>query len=409
MRKPVVLAALSPLALSLASCGTAPAGENAAAQTTRAPAATTGVATSREGPFAMSDHGDFDEPWAIEIDRGSGAIFVTEKKGAIKFAHGESHGRLGFVTGVPKVAYGGQGGMGDFVIVPAPERKNLDQRDVYLSWAEPGEGALRGAAVGRARMVCEDHDTCDLRDLKVIWRQHPKVTGEGHYSHRIALSPDGQTLFVASGDRMKMDPAQDLGTNLGKIVRLNLDGTPKAGNPFAGRNESRTPNPITDQIWSYGHRNILGLKFDAQGRLWDLEHGPRGGDELNLVKPGQNYGWPVVSDGDHYDGKAIPRHRTRPEFAAPAITWTPVLAPGDFIFVQGTAFRYWRGEALIAGMVFPGLVRVGIEGESARELARYPLGARIRDLEEAPDGSIWIIEDERGGSKGRLRRLTPAS
>lgn len=383
MRTRLTLAFLSLLAPAAASCQSAPAGEN----------------PTPNGPFRVEDMGTFAEPWAIAIDPGTGTVFVTEKAGTIKFA--QPNGRLGTVSGVPKVAYGGQGGLGDFVFAPGPPRSTLDRRTVYLSWAEPGQGDTRGAAVGRAEMVCADHDSCELRDLRVIWRQDPKTTGEGHYSHRIAFSPDGKHLFIASGERMKMTPAQDLSGNLGKVVRLNLDGTPAAGNPFAARAGA---NP---QIWSYGHRNILGLRFDAGGRLWDLEHGPRGGDELNLIEPGKNYGWPLVSDGDHYNGGKIPRHATRPDLAAPAISWNPVIAPGDFIFVRGDRYPGWKGRALIAGMVYPGLVAVAIDGTRAREVARYPLGSRIRDIEQAPDGTIWIIEDARGKSNPRLRRLIP--
>ena len=195
-----------------------------------------------------------------------------------------------------------------------------------------------------------------------------------------------------------MTPAQDKSANLGKVIRLHLDGTPAAGNPFAAA------GGVSAQIWSLGHRNILGLAFDPQGRLWDLEHGPAGGDELNLVKAGANYGWPVVSQGDHYDGKAIPRHPTRPDFAAPAISWNPVIAPGDFIFVSGKAFPAWQGQALIAGLGAGGLVRVAIDGDTAREVERIDLGNRIRAIAEAPDGSIWIVED---GEDAKLRKLTP--
>jgi aldose sugar dehydrogenase len=389
MKRKSLLVALSPLAFVAASCDAAPVGDKPASP-----------AVGEQGELRWEDVGTFDQPWAIEVDPGTGVVFVTERQGAIKFV--QPNGKLGTVSGVPEVAYGGQGGLGDFVIAPGQDRSTLDRRMVYLSWAEAGEGDTRGAVVGRAQMVCAEHDSCELRDLAVIWRQVPKVTGQGHYSHRIAFSPDGSHLFVASGDRQKLDPAQDLTNNLGTVVRLELDGTPAAGNPFAGQSGAR------DEIWSYGHRNILGLRFDDQGRLWGLEHGPRGGDELNLIEPGKNYGWPLVSDGIHYRGEPIPDHSTRPDLAAPAISWTPVIAPGDFIFVRGDRYPGWEGRALIAGMVYPGLVEVAIEGEMAREVARHPLGSRIRDIEQGPDGTIWIVEDARNNANPRLRKLVTA-
>jgi glucose/arabinose dehydrogenase len=311
--------------------------------------------------------------------------------------------RIGEVSGVPKVDYGGQGGLGDFIFAPGQTGKTLDRRVVYLSWVEAGQADTRGAVAGKADLVCAEALKCRLDNLKVIWRQTPKVTGRGHFSHRLAFSPDGKYLLVASGERQKFTPAQDLGTNLGKIVRLLPDGTPAPGNPYAGKG---TP---TDQIWSYGHRNILGLAFDPQGRLWDLEHGPAGGDELNLVKPGANYGWPLVSDGDHYDGKPIPRNSTRPDLVQPAISWNPVIAPGDYIFYTGGKFPAWKGQALITGLVATGLVRVRIDGDKAVEEARYPMDNRIRDIAQGPDGAIWLIEDGEGSDSGHLLKLDPAN
>ncbi|MEQ1541922.1 MAG: PQQ-dependent sugar dehydrogenase [Novosphingobium sp.] len=373
-----LLAALSPLALLAASCS--------------APAAGDSVATSREvGPaFARTPIATFAEPWAMALLPGGEQALVTEKAGKLWLVSLED-GRKVPVAGVPGVDYGGQGGLGDVALAPDFAATGL----IYLTWAEAGQGDQRGAALGWATLVAGP--TAQLAGLEVLWRQSPKVSGRGHYSHRIAFSPDGKYLFLASGERQKFAPAQDLSTNLGKILRLNRDGSPAAGNPFAGRSDPGA------EVWSYGHRNVLGLKFDAQGRLWDLEHGPQGGDELNLVKPGQNYGWPLVSDGDHYGGKPIPRNRTRPDLAQSAISWNPVIAPGDFVFYSGKMWPEWRDQALIAGLGCECLVRVRIDGEQAIEEARYPMGKRIREIVVAPDGALLVLED---GEDGRLLRLT---
>lgn len=321
---------------------------------------------------------------------GTPYVLVTEKAGKLKlWREGAQAVDLG---GVPTVDYGGQGGLGDVVVSPRFTEDGL----VYLSWAEAGPDDTRGAVVGRARLVLDG--TPRLEGLQVVWRQIPKVTGKGHYSHRLAFSPDGEFLFVASGDRQKKTPAQDMTGNLGKILRLLPDGTPAPGNPFAAQ------GGVAAQVWSLGHRNVLGLSFDAQGRLWDLEHGPAGGDELNLVEPGKNYGWPMVSNGDNYDGSSIPRHATRPEFVPPAIGWTPVIAPGNFVFYTGKLFAGWQGNAIIAGMGYPGLVRVAMNGTTPQEVERIPLGHRVRDVKVAPDGALWVLED---GPDGRLRRIAP--
>ena len=243
--------------------------------------------------------------------------------------------------------------------------------------------------VGRARLVLADVPA--LGPLEIVWKQD-KTTGRGHYSHRLAFSPDGTSLYIASGDRQKLTPAQDPLSNLGKIIRIEISNPNRAGD--------------IDHPVSMGHRNILGLKFDDQGQLWDIEHGPRGGDELNLIEPGRNYGWPFVSQGDHYSDTAIPRHGTRPEFAAPAISWNPVIAPGDFIFYRGSEFPEWRGQVLIAGLTSEAIVRVAIEGHKARELERIHIGAPVRSIAQDKDGTLWLLTD---GSPGKLLRLRPAA
>jgi glucose/arabinose dehydrogenase len=376
MRTRSFFLALSPLAIVAASCHAAPSEEKAA-----------------DGGFTITEIAHFDEPWAMVFIPGTPQALVTERKGKLKLW--EEGGAVRDVAGVPAVVYAGQGGLGDVALAPDFAASGM----VYLSWAEAGQNGTAGAAVGRAKLITNDGQP-HLEGLQVIWRQTPKVTGTGHFSHRIAFSPDGRFLFVSSGERQKFTPAQDMAQNLGKIVRLLPDGTPAPGNPFASR------GGITAQVWTLGHRNVLGLKFDAQGRLWDLEHGPRGGDELNLVKPGQNYGWPIVSNGDNYNGTPIPRHSTRPEFAAPAISWNPVIAPGDFIFYHGNKFPGWRGQAIIGGMSPNVLVRVAIDGEKAREVARTPMPHRIREIAEREDGSIWLLEDGKEGGAGRLLKLS---
>ena len=362
-----------------------------------APAKSAGGQTAGQAGFAIEEFGKFDEPWAMAFAPGTSVLFVTERGGTLKFVDTAS-GKLGTVSGLPKVDYGGQGGLGDIAFLPTETSSTVGKRTVYLTWVEAGEGGTRGAVAGRGMLVCDKPDACRIDGLSVIWRQDPTVAGRGHFSHRLLFSPDGQTLYLSSGERQKFAPAQDLAVNLGKVLRLNPDGTPKPGNPFAAN------GGVSAQIWSYGHRNILGLGWDAQGRLWGLEHGPAGGDELNLIEPGKNYGWPLVSNGDHYDGKPIPRHATRPDFAAPAISWNPVIAPGDFIFYSGSAFPAWQGQAIVAGLGSAGLVRVAIDGTTAREVERIDLGNRIREIEQGPDGAVWIAEDGKGG---RLRKLVP--
>ncbi|OCC22820.1 dehydrogenase [Croceicoccus estronivorus] len=389
---------LSPLVFVLAACGVEPATDRQASAAEPESASTaTPVMGHASDVFDVAPHGDFDEPWAMAFVPGTNVLMITQKAGTIAGYDTET-GRKITVSGAPKVDYGGQGGLGDIAFLPGEEAADLNPRTIYLSWAEAGEKDTRGAAVGKGRLVCAEQGSCAIRDLQVIWRQFPKVTGRGHYSHRLTFSPDGKYLFVASGERQKQEPAQDISNTLGTIVRLNPDGSAADGNPLAGRD---TPS---HEVWSYGHRNILGLRFDPQGQLWDVEHGPAGGDELNLVEPGKNYGWPVASDGDHYNGTPIPNHSERPQFAAPAVSWTPVIAPGDLLFYTGSLFPDWRGQALIPGLKSKALVRVSVNGAKAMELARYGFGERLRAITQGPDGAIWVVEDGKGAN---LLKLTP--
>jgi glucose/arabinose dehydrogenase len=341
-------------------------------------------------PFAARPVASFDEPWAMTF-LPDGRLLLTEKPGRLLLATVEGTSTVLLDT-VPGLDYGGQGGLGDVILHPDFAHNHL----VYLSFAEAGTDDRRGAAVARGRLEL-DGAGGKVSDLEVIWRQQPKVAGRGHYSHRMAFSPDGH-LFISSGERQKFDPAQDMRSNLGKIVRLNDDGSVPDDNPFADQ------GGVTAQIWTLGHRNLLGLAFDADGRLWNHEMGPLHGDELNLVIRGENYGYPIVSNGDHYDGTEIPDHDTRPEFAAPKVFWVPTIAPAGFIIYSGKLFPEWQGNGFIGGLASQSLIRIEFDGDRAREAERFAMGKRIREVEQGPDGAIWLLEDGKGG---RLLKLTP--
>lgn len=341
-------------------------------------------------PFTPTPVATFDEPWAMSF-LPDGRLLVSEKAGRL-FVVSPDGRKSRPIEGVPAVDEGGQGGFGDVIPHPDFARNQL----IYMSYAERGSGGTRGAAVARARLSINDGGG-SLSDVNVIWRQAPKVSGRGHFGHRLAFSPDGH-LFISSGERQKFDPAQDMNSNLGKIVRLHDDGQLPADNPFADR------GGIAAQVWSLGHRNPLGIAFDSDGRLWEVEMGPSGGDELNLVVRGANYGYPVVSNGDHYSGQEIPDHPTHPEFAAPKAWWSPVISPSSLAIYTGEMFPTWRGSALISGLSSESLVRVAIDGDVAAEVERFAMGKRIRAVRQGPDGAIWLLED---GSDGRLLRLTP--
>jgi glucose/arabinose dehydrogenase len=341
-------------------------------------------------PFTATPVATFDEPWAMSF-LPDGRLLVTEKPGRLFVV--TQDGQKSPVSGeIPEVDYGGQGGLGD--VVPHPDFANNGL--IYLSYAEAGDGGTRGAAVARGKLTLGPGGG-EVTGVEVIWRQDPKVSGRGHYGHRIAFSGDGY-LYISSGERQHFDPAQDMRGNLGKVLRLNADGSIPADNPFADR------GGVAAQVWSLGHRNPLGLAFDGAGRLWEVEMGPAGGDELNLVARGNNYGYPIVSNGDHYDGKPIPDHDTRPEFAAPKVWWTPVISPSSLAFYSGDLFPDWKGSAFIGGLSSQSLVRIRFDGDNAAEAERFDMGERIRAVRQGPDGAIWLLED---GSNGRLLRLTP--
>ena len=360
-----------------------------------------GAQAQSDLPFEIQPITSFDEPWAMSF-LPNGRMLVTEKKGNLLIVT-QIGQKTRPVGGVPDVDYGGQGGLGDVALHPDFADNGL----IYLSYVEAGTRGTRGAAV--ARGVLHDTDRPFLSDVEVVWRQYPKVVGRGHYGHRLLFDDDGY-LWISSGDRQKFTPAQDMQANIGKILRLNDDGSIPEDNPFVDYIDQ---DPFVDdegvygQIWSLGHRNPLGIAIDANGQLWNIEHGPAGGDELNRVVRAGNFGYPVVSNGDHYDGRNIPNHDTRPEFLKPAVWWTPVIAPGNLIVYSGDLFGDWQGDALASGLSTRAIIRIAIDGDAAREVERYDMGARIRSIVQGPEGELWVLEDDDEDSRGRLLKLTP--
>ncbi len=341
-------------------------------------------------PFQISPIATFNEPWAMTF-LPDGRMLITEKRGNL-YVVSQDGSISSSVKNVPDVDYRSQGGLGDVVLHPDFKTNQL----VYLSYAESGKGNTRGAAVARAKLEFNKRKQGVLKNVEVVWRQNPKVTGGGHYGHRIAFDKDNY-MFISSGERQKFDPAQHMTGNLGKIVRLHDDGSIPDDNPFADRGD------VTAQIWSLGHRNPLGLAFDGQGRLWNAEMGPLDGDELNMVLPSKNYGYPIVSDGKHYNGDPIPDHDTRPEFEKPKISWVPTIAPAGLMFYSGDEFPKWKGTAFIAGLRSRALIHIAFDGDTAKEANRYVMEKRIREIEQGPEGALWVLEDNDGG---RLLKLT---
>ncbi|MBN9616708.1 MAG: PQQ-dependent sugar dehydrogenase [Acidobacteriales bacterium] len=372
-------------------------------------------------PFNMVQVTTLKLPWRIAF-LPDGRMLITEKVGSMELV--TQKGAQTPVTGVPAVLHKGQGGMLGVFLSPHYRKDH----NVYLTYSEPhGDGS--SLALARARLVL-GKGTASLQGLKVIWRDGEGGNG-GQFGAAVAFSPDGKYLFLTSGDRQRMTPAQDPNQPLGKILRLTLDGKPAPGNPMAGKVGTPTvpvidpprdteaaktapvvrtytfpgPNLTPAETWTSGHRTPYGLAFAPNGQLWELEPGPRGGDELNLIEPGKNYGWPLVCYAPNYDGVPIPNPDTRPDLAKPVIYWTPVIAPGSLTFYKGKMFPQWDGSALIGGMGSKTLNRITFDGKGgAKDADRWDVGHRIRDVEVAPDGAIWMIEDSMTGG---LFRVTP--
>jgi glucose/arabinose dehydrogenase len=324
------------------------------------------------------------------------------------------------------VLWQGQGGMLGVFLSPTYATDRL----VYLTYSEPDDsGKASSLALARAKLSIGE-GTASLDGLQVLWRQMPKGRG-GQFGAQIAFSPDGKYLFLTVGERQRMTPAQDPNQELGKILRLTLDGKPAPGNPMAGKTGDKSvplidpprdteaaktapvvssytfpsPNLAPSETWTSGHRTPYGLAFGPDGRLWEVEHGPRGGDELNLIERGKNYGWPLVSYAVNYNGVPIPSPDTRADLAKPVIYWTPIIAPGNLMFYNGAMFPQWRGSALMGGMATRTLNRITFDGKGgATPAERWDVGHRIRDVEAGPDGALWLLED---ANPGGLFRVTP--
>lgn len=379
----------------LIACGQA--ADGGTADTTRNVNSGAPASAPATQPFVTTEVARFDEPWAMTLIPDTPYLLVTQKAGKLILFSTTAKSKIE-VNGVPDVDYGGQGGLGDIVVAPGYDRQ-YSSYPVYLSWVEAGSGDTRGAVVARADLAIDEtgDGAASLNNLRIIWRQTPKVTGRGHFSHRVVVAPDQQHIFISSGDRQKFDPAQDMSGNLGKIVRLNPDGSTPADNPFADR------GGVEAQIWSLGHRNVLGLAFDSQGRLWASEMGPQGGDEVNLIQRGGNYGWPKASNGSHYGGTPIPDHTATDGFVAPKAYWNPSISPAGMAWYDATLFPVWRKSLLLGALSGQALMRLSVSGESATETDRWPM-KRIREVEVAPDGAVWLLED---GANARLLKLTP--
>ena len=317
-------------------------------------------------PFNMVQVATLNLPWRIAF-LPDGRMLITEKVGGMELV--TQQGAKTPVANVPAVLYKGQGGMLGVFLSPHYAKDH----SVYLTYSEPGEGGS-SLALARARLAL-GQDSASLEELKVIWRDGERGNG-GQFGAQIAFSPDGHYLFLTVGDRQRMTPAQDPNQPLGKILRLTLDGKPAQGNPMAGKKGAASvpvidppadteaaktapvvrtytfpgPNLTPAETWSSGHRTPYGLAFAPDGRLWEIEHGPKGGDELNLIEPGKNYGWPLVSYATNYNGVPIPSPDTRPDLTKPVIYWTPVIAPGNLMFYNGAMFPQWKGSALVSGL-----------------------------------------------------------
>ncbi len=374
-------------------------------------------------PFTMTTVTTFELPWRLAF-LPDGRMLITEKVGPVWLASSKGE-KIAVVGGTPPVYWQGQCGMLGVFISPT----YATDHNVYLTYVEPGDYG-GGLALARAKLNATA-TTARLQNFTVLWRQLPRGKG-GQAGAAVAFSHDGQYLFLSVGDRQRFTPAQDPNQPEGKILRLTLDGKPAQDNPNFGKTGASSiplidppsdteaaktakvvstytftsPNLTPAETWTMGHRTPYGLAFSPTGELWEVEHGPRGGDELNLIEKGKNYGWPLVEYAPNYNGVAIPNPDTRPDLAKPAIYWVPVVAPGNLMFYTGKqTFPQWDGNGFISGMGTQSLNRVIFDGHGGAKMAeRWAMGHRIRDVEEGPDGSLWMLED---ANPGALIHVTP--
>jgi glucose/arabinose dehydrogenase len=373
-------------------------------------------------PFNVRKVADFKLPWRMAF-LPDGRMLITEKGGKLYLA--TATGQKTEVSGVPPVQFERQNGLLGVYLGP----DFASDHGVYLTYSEPGDDRSTSSLALAHATLRLDKSVASLDDLKVIW--HDPIKGKGgQVGAAVAFSPDKKFLFLTAGDRQRFTPAQDPNQPAGKILRLTLDGKPAPGNPMAGKAGAKSvgvidpaanteaaktapivrtytfpgPNPTPSETWTSGHRTPYGLAFAPDGRLWELEHGPRGGDELNLIEPGKNYGWPLVSYAVNYDGTPIPSPDTRPDLARPVIYWTPVIAPGNLMFYSGDLFPQWKGSAFAGGLISESLNRIIVDGATAKPAERWAMGFRVRDVEQGPDGALWLLEDS---NPGGLYRLAP--
>jgi glucose/arabinose dehydrogenase len=378
-------------------------------------------------PFTMTEVTTFTAPWRIAF-LPDARMLVTEKGGKVFVT--TQDGQKSEVANVPKVVFKGQGGLLGIYLSPHYAADHM----VYLTYSEPQSVGGSSLALATAKLnLTAGKESLD--GLKVIW--HDGAGGEGgQFGGAIAFAPDGKSLFMTSGDRQRFTPAQDPNQPLGKVLHLTLDGKPAADNPMAGKTGAASvpiidppkntetaktapvvrtytfpgPNLTPSETWASGLRTPYGMAFAPDGKLWEVEHGPRGGDELNLIEKGKNYGWPLVGEAPNYDGVPVPLPTTRPDLQMPVLYWTPIIAPGDMVFYKGKAFPQWNGNILISGMGSKTLNRVIVNGATAKGAERWDMGKRIRDVAVAPDGALWLLEDPPQGPNPQptaLLRVTP--